>query len=72
MALQAVTKRYLGPNTGFMHIAACFSNDNFIFLHHQYAGDSEWIYPNQNNFFEDEPIESVIQRALDKWLPKQV
>lgn len=67
MALQAVTKRYLGSNTGFMHIAACFSNDNIVFLHHQYAGDTEWLYPQLHNFYEDAKVVDIIALIGEVW-----
>jgi len=67
-ALQSISKKYLGSNTGFMHIAMCFGDDNFIHMHHQYGGNDEWLYPQANNFWEDATLDAVINTMQAKWL----
>ena len=68
MALMSVSKKYLGPNTGFMHIARCFGVDNFVFMHHDYAGGLDWRYDDNQNFWENDPLEDVINRVCHRWM----
>jgi ADP-heptose:LPS heptosyltransferase len=67
-ALMSVSKKYLGTNTGFMHMAACFGDDNFVFAHSEHEGKPWWLYPKDNHFWENESVETVIQRIGEKWL----
>lgn len=67
MALQCVSGKYLGSNTGFIHIAQCFGTDNAMFAHTKFAGDTEWLYPEAYNFFEDAKVEDVIQKLIEMW-----
>ncbi len=71
MGLQSVAGKYLGPNTAFYHIARCFDNDSFTFMHRKHAGTNEWLYPESStfsHFFEDENVNSVINRIKDRWI----
>jgi hypothetical protein len=67
-AIMSISKKYLGTNTGFMHIATCFSNDNFVFMHRGFAGIEEWIYPKNRNFWEYESVDYVIEKIKKEWL----
>lgn len=68
MALQYLSKRYLGTNTGFYHIAHCFGTNNFTFMHKQFAGGPEWTYPLENFIWNDEPLDSIRKRIRERWI----
>lgn len=67
-ALMSITKKYLGVNTGWMHAAAAFGYDNYVFLHRGIAGDPHWLYPENKNFFENEPLDFVLHKIKNDWM----
>jgi len=65
-ALMFVSGKYFGVDTGYMHAASCFGNDNFVFIG---SKDSEmWTYPDNKNFFRNEPFQEIKERIKNDWM----
>jgi hypothetical protein len=65
--LSAIAKRYLGTNTGGMHIATAFGNNNIIFMNSKEGGEEGWIYPQNTHFWEYDSMDKIKQIVSNKW-----
>ena len=66
-AIMSLSKKHLGTNTGFMHIATCFADGQFCYMGKDPTGQEDWLYPQNNNFFEAEQPENIARRIITAW-----
>jgi|GEM_PF-5608151 len=69
MAVMANSKKHLGIDTAFMHIAAALDNDCFIYWCTRLKDRIPyWGYPQHKIFLEEDKIEDIITRIEKDWL----
>jgi ADP-heptose:LPS heptosyltransferase len=68
-AIMSLSKKYIGIDTAFSHLATCFGNDNYIYYIDHPEHYPNWSYPSNKNFIQNNFDTNALIDSIQKdWM----